>query len=104
MSLCALAHLVFVNHRKPQWRAVQRGSPTVKSDIARNEHLATVVLESYALDDVMVSLHLCGWKLIGPHGERWPLHGRLPASLMWCTTVAAQGREHRWSMAVASAS
>jgi hypothetical protein len=78
----------------------------VKSDIARNEHLATVVLESYALDDVMVSLHLCGWKLSGPLSERWPLHGRLPAGLTppWCTTVAEQGREQRRSMAVASAS
>jgi hypothetical protein len=81
-----------------RWRPVREGHE--KEDRVFNEGLAEKLLADPAIDDVVISFGLLGWKLAGPHGEKWPMVERTVHVPSWAASVAEQDQAARRGAAV----
>jgi hypothetical protein len=82
------------------WRRPRVGHE--RADTDHNEMLAERLLSDPATDDYVIAFGVLGWRLVGPHGERWPMQMRTVLIPDWAVSVAEQDADVRRCQAVAA--
>jgi hypothetical protein len=80
------------------WRTVRPGHE--REDQAHNEMLAERLVSNPAVDEYVISFGVLGWKLVGPHGERWPMQVRTMLVPEWAQSVAEAEADARRGAAI----
>jgi hypothetical protein len=76
-----------------QWRQPRPGHE--REDIERNVALAERLLSDPSVDDFIIALGVLDWRLVGPHGERWPMQARNILIPDWAIGISEQDADVR---------